>query len=136
MPLSREDCLSILRHLQLTLRDADPAAFEVIAASLEPMEDPRRLLLAYLGRTRQVLAERSGGNEGRILNLVNHYVRTEEGGPITGVRLALTGLEREQYGREFVDLASLPDHREFVAGLERLQADIQRESRGSGEMER
>ncbi len=136
MPLSREDCLSILRHLQLTLREADPGAFEVVAAGLEPIQDPHRLLLAYLARVRQVLAERSGGNEGKILDLMNASVRTEDNSPITSVRLALTGLEREHYGQEFVDLATLPDRREFLAGLERIQADIQREISGSGEMER
>lgn len=136
MPFSRAEYLSILQHFERELRAADPGAFEIISAGFEPIEDPRRRLLAYLQRTRHVVAERSSGSEGHVLNILNQFVRTEGGGPISGIRLALSGPDQERYGMEFIDLASLPDRSEFLAELGAVWMQIEQDDSGRTEFER
>lgn len=127
MALSRDDWVDITRHLQDQVRRADPELFEVLARHVEPWNEPERYLLSYLDALIKVMSERSRGSYGRVLNELNAWIRTNEGGPIRGIRLFVSDSEREIYGREYLDLASLPDRSSFINGLLRLRDDLLRE---------
>jgi hypothetical protein len=127
MALSREEWTDITRHLQEQVRQADPEVFELLAQHVERWNEPDRYLVAYIEALIKVMSERSGGSHGRVLNELNTWIRTEDDGPIRGIRLALTGNERELYQREHVDLASLPDRSAFIAELRQLRDDLLRE---------
>jgi hypothetical protein len=133
MALSREDWIDVTRHLQQHVRKADPEVFELLARHVERWNDPRRYLVDYIDGLMKVMSERSSGSHGRILNELNNWVRTEQGGPIRGIRLVLSPAEQELYRREFVDLASLPDRSAFITGLRELRDDLLREIEESGD---
>ncbi len=132
MALSREDWIDITRHLQQHVQEADPEVFELLARHVERWDDPRRYLIDYLDGLIKIMSERSSGSHGKILNELNHWVRTQQGGPIRGIRLVLTPAEQELYRREFVDLAALPDRSAFIAGLRELRDDLVPEVEESG----
>ena len=135
MALSREDWIDITRHLQQQVHEADSEAFELLARHVERWNDPRRYLIDYIDVLVKVMSERSSGSHGRILNELNNWVRTEQGGPIRGVRLVLSPAEQELYRQDHVDLASLPDRSAFISGLRELRADLSRELEESGEQD-
>lgn len=133
MALSRDDWIDITRHLQQQVRDADPEVFELVARHVERRNDSRWYLIDYIDVLIKVMSERSSGSHGRILNELNTWVRTEQGGPIRGIRLALSPEDQELYRREYVDLASLPDRTAFISDLRNLRSDLVREIEESGE---
>lgn len=135
MALSHEDWIDITRHLQQQVHDADPEVFELLARHVERRNDPRRYLVDYIDVLVKVMSERSSGSHGRILNELNNWVRTEQGGPIRGIRLVLSPAEQELYRREYVDLASLPDRSAFIVGLLELRTDLMREIELSGDQD-
>ena len=132
MPLSREDFVQLTRHLQAELREVDPEAQALVTEYTEQSNDSRRYFLDYLRSVIKVVSERSSGAHGRVLNLLNESVRTAEGGPVTGIRLELTGTERELYRRESIDLAQLPDRTEVVEALLALYHELLEEGGGEG----
>jgi hypothetical protein len=132
MALSREDWIDITRHLQQQVHDADPEVFEILARHVERWDEPQRYLIDYIDVLVKVMSERSSGSHGRILNELNNWVRTEQGGPIRGLRLVLSPAEQELYRQEHVDLASLPDRSAFISSLRELRADLMREIEESG----
>jgi hypothetical protein len=135
--LSREDWLDMTRHIQKLLHEADPEAFELLASHVEWRNDPRYYLVDYLQVLIKILSERSGGSHGKILNELNRWIRTEQGGPIRGIRLVLSPADRDLLQREYVDLASLPDRGAIIAELHRLRNDLLSEIErfGSGDDE-
>lgn len=136
MALSRKDWIDITRHLQQHVREADPYVFELLARHVEPRDDPRHYLVGYLDGLIKVMAERSSGSHGRVLNELNQWIRTEQGGLIRGIRLVLSPSERELYQREYVDLASLPDRSVFIAGLRQLRSALLSETGGEDDTSR
>ena len=131
MPLQRDDYLTILRLLQSKLREADPEALDLVnrAAGLReldfaPAEQPRSAVLLYLEALIKVMSERSAGENGRILNLANRYIRTEGGEPIQALTVQLSPTEREIHRAESYDLARLPDRSRFLAQLRDLRDAI------------
>jgi hypothetical protein len=132
MPLSREDYLALIRQVQGELRERDREVYELLAEHVEPSQDPRRYLLAYLDTLIKVVGERSAGAHGRVLNLINRSVRTAEGGPVRGIRLALSGPEQERYQTEYVDLASLPERGALIEALLVLRNDLAQEGDQTG----
>lgn len=127
MALRREEWIDITRHLQEQVRRADPEVYELLVRHVEPWNEPERYLVAYLEMLIKVMSERSGGSHGRVLNELNNWIRTDQGGPIRGIRLSLSDSERELYQREYVDLASLPDRSAFIAGLRQVRDELLRE---------
>lgn len=132
MALSREDWLEITRHLQQQLREADPEVFELLASHVEWRDDPRLFLVDYLQVLIKILSERSSGSHGKVLNELNRWIRTEQGGPIRGIRLVLAPGDRDLFQREYVDLASLPDRGAFITDLHQLRNDLLNEIERSG----
>lgn len=124
MPLSRSDCRELLQYLHASLREADPGGFQLLAASFEGSEDPRRALLSYLDDLIKSQSERSSGSYPWVLDALNRYVRTEDGGPVQALRVVLSPEEVELYGTREFDLAELPDRSEFVDQLRRLRSDL------------
>ena len=134
MPLERDDYLTILRLLRSELYAADPEAVDLVdrAAVMDERDfarddQPRAAVLSYLEALIKVMAERSAGQNGRILNLANRYIRTERGGPIQALTVQLSPAEREIHGVESYDLARLPDRSGFLMQLRDLQGAIQEE---------
>jgi hypothetical protein len=124
MPLSREDQIAILRHLQVELRRTDPELQALVAEHVEPSEDAGRALLQHVSVLMRVMSERSAGSHGHVLNLLNQSVRTPDGGPVREIRLELSPTERELLRREHLDLAALPDRTAIVQQLRALHDDI------------
>lgn len=129
MPLSRQDCADLIRYIQGLLRQYDPLSFETVLRGVDasPEEDPRRYLIALLSAIQNVYEERSGGEQARILDSVNRYVRLPDGGPVRGLSVTLTPAEQEVYGTAEVNLAELPDRSEFVAEIRRVLLIIESE---------
>ena len=96
-------------------------------------DDPQHYLVDLLSKIQRIYAERSGGMHSSILDTINHFVRLEDGSPVRGLSVMLSPVEREIYGAEEMNLAELPDRREFLAALESLRADIIRELDVPGE---
>lgn len=132
MALTRADHVSILRHLQSQLREIDPELHSIAIEHVESREEPRSYLLEYLSVLARLMSERSSGSHGRILNMLNMSVRTQDGGPVRGIRLELAPAERELVRREHVDLAALPDRTEIVTQLRVLHDEILEEEYDRG----
>ena len=127
MPLSRQDCLQLVREIELFLREYDPGSVELVLRALQPEDDPQRYLIVFLKTIRHFYAERSGGTYGPILDRINHFVRLENDGPVRGLSVALSPAEQERYGLEEVNLAEIPDRSEFLRELDRIIVTIIRE---------
>ena len=128
MALSREEVLDITRYLQRTVSRVDRSAYGIAVEFTERVEDPRRYLLDFLLNLTKIYSERSAGAYPDILDRMNHFVSTSEGGPIKGVSVLLTSQERELYGTEEVSFAELPDRTELISDLRRLMSAIARET--------
>lgn len=127
MALSDQDYFDILRHLQRELRVVEPDLYERLSRSLEVQQRPRDILLRYLEAIERLVGQQSSGPHGRILDSLNSVVRTEDGGPILGIRVVLTEGEAALYERGVVDLATLPDRTNFIEALEVLRREIAEE---------
>jgi len=109
----------------------------LIQASERKTRESRTLFLAksqardgcigVLGTLIRFYKERSGGEQARILDALNHYVRRPDGGPIQGLSVELSPAEQELYRRREVDLAVLPDRTKFLEEIQRIMGDIERE---------
>lgn len=130
MALDREDWLDLLRYLQAQLAEHDPRGYELLSGSFEHSNNPRRALLSYIDTLIKVTAERSGGTHGWVLDYLNRYVRTEDGGPVRSLRVRLSDQEAELYGVPLVELAELPDRSDFMAELRDLRAEILEDREG------
>jgi hypothetical protein len=128
MALTREEVLDITRYLEARLSELDAATYEIVMGITERGEQPRRYLLSFLRNLIKVYSERSAGAYPDILDRMNRFVRTSEGGPIRGISVLLTPLERELYGTEEVSFAELPDRAGLIADLHRLTSAIERET--------
>ncbi len=135
MPLSREDIIDLTRYIEGLLRQYDPGAYELIIRSAERVNDPARNLQVLLQTLLRFYRERSGGEHGRILDRINHYVRLPDGNPVRSLSVVLTPAERETYQTEEIELAVLPDRTSFLNDIEAILHDIERElpSRESNE---
>lgn len=131
--MNRDECLDLLRYVQRQLADVDRPSFELLSQSFEHSEDPRRALVSYLDTLIKVEAERSSGSYGWVLDYLNRYVRTEDGGPVRSIRVVLSSQEYELYGVEVLDLAELPNRSEFIAELRDLRAKILEDGEPEGE---
>jgi hypothetical protein len=136
MPLTRADYLEILRVLQSRLREADPVAYEMVARSFEQPRDPRDAVLFYLDLVAKIMAERSGGENGRILDLANRYIRTEGGGPVQAIQIELSPQEQELYEMAAFDLARLPDRSAFIESLQSLRYGLLEDNGYRGDNQR
>jgi len=132
MPLSRQDYVALTRQLQAELAERDRELYEVLGQHVEPRQDSRRYLLDYLDALIKVLAERSAGAHGKVLNLINASIRTAQGGPVRGIRLLLSGSEQERYQLEHVDLASLPERGALIEALLILRNDLAQDGDETG----
>jgi hypothetical protein len=128
MALTRQDCVVLVREIEGLLREYDPGSLDLVVRSTERDNDPRRYVVRLLRTITKVYSERSGGMAGPILNTMNHFVRLADDSPIRGISVALSPAERELYDTDEINLAELPDRSEFLAELNRITADIQREA--------
>ena len=120
MPLSRRDCVELLRDIEGLLREYDPTMLEVVIGATEHYNDPRRYLVEFLRTIGRIYSERSGGMYAPILNSINRFVKLPDGSPVRGLSVALSPAEQELYDRREVDLADLPDRSQFVAELNQV----------------
>ncbi|MGA2737254.1 MAG: hypothetical protein ABSG65_07345 [Bryobacteraceae bacterium] len=95
MPLSRQDCVELVRQVQVLLLQYDPGSLEPVMRSTEHYNDPRRYLVELLRTISHVYAERSRGMYGPVLDTVNRFVRLEDGSPVRGISVALSPAEQE-----------------------------------------
>jgi hypothetical protein len=130
MALSREDVLDITRYLERTVSRTDRYAYEIAVEFTERVDEPTRYLLNFLLTLTKLYSERSAGAYPDILDRINRYVRTSEGGPVRGISVHLTPEERELYQVEEVNFAEIPDRTNLIADLRRLISSIERETEG------
>lgn len=127
MPLSRDDCATLLREIEELLRENDPTSLESVLRGRDYSPDPRISLVELLGTIRRFYAERSGGAYGSILDAVNHFVRLEDGSPVRGISVVLSPVEQAIYQSEEINLAEIPDRSEFLEELDSLIEQIKQE---------
>jgi hypothetical protein len=125
MPLSRDDTVELTQFVEQLLRQYDPGSYELIMRSTDRVDDPGRNLLILLGTLIRFYKERSGGEQARILDTINNYVRRSDGGPVQGLSVELSPAEQEMYGRREVDLAVLPDRTKFIEEIQRIMREIE-----------
>jgi hypothetical protein len=128
MPLSREDCVDLVREIEALLRENDPGLLELVLRATERHDDPRHYVVDLLKRIRGIYSERSGGTYGRILDGINEFVRLQDGSPVRALSVTLSPAERELYETDEVNFAELPDRSEFLASLDRIVMEIMRET--------
>jgi len=117
MPITRQDAVEISRQLEALLLQYDPVTFEVATSRIERGDDPRPNLLRMLELVIRIYTEKSSGTAAQALDRINHYVRRPNDQPITGITVELSPAERELYGQEEVNLATIPDRSEFINEL-------------------
>ena len=127
MPLSREDAIDLTRFVERLLRQYDPESYELVMRSTDRVNDAGQNLLILLRTSMRFYKERSGGEQARILDAINHYVRLSDGGPIQGLSVELNPADQEIYRRREVDLAILPDRTKFLEEIQRITGDIERQ---------
>ena len=127
MPLSREDAIELTQFVERLLLQYDPGSYELVMRSTDRTDDPRRNLIILLGTLIRFYKEHSGGEQARILDAINHYVRLPDGRQIQGLSVELSPAEQELYQRREVDLAVLPDRTKFLEEIQRIMGDIERE---------
>jgi hypothetical protein len=59
---------------------------------------------------------------------MNHFARLQDGSPVRGISVALSPAERELYDTDEVNLAELQDRSVFLSELDRIIAEIIRET--------
>ena len=127
MPLSREDCVVLVRVIEGLFREYDPSALGTVLRASEGYDDPREYVIALLRTTSKFYSERSAGMYAPVLDKINHFVRLQDGSPVLGISVALSGVEQELYGTDAINLAELPDRSAFLSELDRIIAEIARE---------
>lgn len=127
MALNRQDCAELTREIEEMLREYDPGSYELISRGVQSVDDPRRYLVVLMETIRSFYSERSRGRLGEILNGINHFVRLPDESPVRGISVELSPREREEYHTDEVNLAELPDRSTFLAELERVTREIDRE---------
>jgi len=127
MPLSTEDAIELTQFVEQLLLQYDPGSYELVMRSTQRTDDPRRNLIILLGTLIRFYKEHSGGEQARILDAINHYVRLPDGRQIEGLSVELNPAERELYHRREVDLAVLPDRTKFLEEIQRIIGEIERE---------
>lgn len=130
MPITRQDAIAITLELELLLRQYDPVTLEVATAAIERGDDPRADLLRLLDLVIRIYSEKSSGLAARALDRINHHVRRPDGGQIAAITVAFSPTERELYGKEEVDLATIPDRTEFITELKEVFRTIADELEG------
>ena len=127
MPLSRDDAIELTQFVERLLLQYDPGSYELVMRSTDRTDDPRRNLIILLGTLIRFYKEHSGGEQARILDAINQYVRLPDGRQIQGLSVELSPAEQELYRRREVDLAVLPDRTRFLEEIQRIMGDIERE---------
>ncbi len=125
MQLDEEDYHEVLKHFLSLIRENDPVGFERLMKHMRMEEEhPRQALLEAIGTYAEFGKVRTAGAHSHILDRLNRYVETQKGGPIRGIRLALTPAEQKLYETEHVDLIPTLDFGEFVWALHELYETI------------
>jgi len=122
MPLNRDDFVSILRHLQNTLRQFDPSLSDELLTVDAPVEDVRPYVFEYLDRLTTAIAARSGRTGQETLTRLNEFVRTESGQRIGDVSLVITGADQERFDRAEISLTERPDYSSVLEQLGQVRA--------------
>ena len=128
MPLTRQDCVDLVREIENLLREYDPDSLELLFRATEQFDEPLQHLISLLTAIRRVYSESSGGAHEAILDRINRFVRPEDGSHVRAISVELSPIERELYGREEFNLAELPDRSAFIEDLDRITAEIRRET--------
>jgi hypothetical protein len=118
----------LVREIEGLLREYDPGLLELILRVTEPNDDPQRYVVQLLGKIRRMYSERSSGPYASILDRMNHFIHLEDGSPVRGLSIQLSPGERELYATDELNLAELPDRSEFLAALDRIIAEVIRET--------
>lgn len=125
MPLSGDDYHEVASHFLDLVRERDPATFERLIEHVRfDPQRPKRSLLNFIGAYAEMGAVRSVGAHAAILDRLNQHVRTDQAGPVRGIRVALSPAEQQLYRSEYVDLVPILDFSEFAAALRDLYERI------------
>jgi hypothetical protein len=117
MPLSDEDYVDILKHLQRRLQEYAPDIFEHLGSMQDIQGSPRERLIRYFQYAIGMFKEQSSSSYPDILELLNRYIETRDGSNIDGIQIVFSPEEREMYGIGEVDLGSLPDRSDLIDSL-------------------
>ena len=125
MPMSGDDYHELARHFLDLVRERDSATFERLVEHVRfDPQRPKRSLLNFIRAYAEIGAVRSVGAHAAILDRLNHHVRTEQAGPVRGIRVTLSPTEQRLYRSEYIDLVPTLDFSEFTSALRRLYERI------------
>jgi hypothetical protein len=125
MALNEQDYHEVLKHFLSLVRENDPHGFERLMKHVRlDVEHPRRAMLNAIATYAEFGKVRTAGAHAHILERLNRYVEPEKGGPIRGIRLALSPAEQKLYQTKYVDLVPTLDFGEFVWALHELYETI------------
>jgi len=123
--MNQDEYHEVLRHFLSLVRKNDPLGFDRLMEHVRlDVERPRRALLNAIATYAEFGSVRTVGAHSHILDRLNHYVEPEEGGPIRGIRVALSRAEQRLYETEYVDLVPTLDFGKFLRALHELYQTI------------
>jgi hypothetical protein len=133
MAYTSDEYAHILRHLQRRVREHDAHLFEVLQgqADFDPhatdQERARLRLLQYLRRVIAMIEEASRTGYERSMETLTKYIHTVDGERLEGIKVDLAPGEREEYGREFLDLSRVEDNRATAVQLRAILEELEQE---------
>jgi len=128
MPLSDDDCLELLRHLQTRLRQADPELFDKLGMTIigyPPYEQLQKYLHGILMATK----EKSGMIYHNMVLPQLEYIKSAKGKRIESILIALSPEEQQLYQVQQIELERLPNYTDFIKDLFELERIIDEERR-------
>lgn len=121
-----EDAADLLQHIRATVRERGLADLDglVLASDVLGDRDPVGRVTAYLRALRDQVRL---GTEQSNRALISRFegVRTQDGRPMSGIEVQLTGADAQIYGRERIDLVGSPELDEWLSSLEALVAELE-----------
>jgi hypothetical protein len=103
---------------------------ERIMSDIHGSEGPFWDLTYYLKHLAEEITLGSDVQLGNVLRRVRSHVRTELGQAVEGVRVTVSGEDRERYGVEQIDFAPNPELGEIAQELRALIHELDEDHRG------
>jgi len=131
--MTNEDYREILQSTRQMLRQAGLGGVdERIMSDMRGSEGAFWDLMYYLKHLTEEVTLGSDVQLGNVLRRVRRHVRTESGEAVEGVRVTVSGEDRQRYDVEHIDFTPNPElgeiAQEFRALIDELNEDHQRNS--------
>jgi hypothetical protein len=130
MALSLEEYQILFNDIsRQALAQADDTSVDVrnVIARAESIGDPREATLFVLAQLVEVFSVEDPRVVDAVETRLQEYIRSEDGGLVSGVRVVLAPEQQETLGTEELNLRTSPARAALVADLRSLLNDLQNE---------